>query len=116
MPPGTFRFRGEGRLAEWMVKAPLGLEDAVGANSLGNADERRDGHHWNAAPFDFFGQRSAATRTRPSRRGQDYRLDALCCHILRHFGADTSHGLDIRHVTGGDVKVIVEPSNHAFLL
>jgi hypothetical protein len=52
-PPGAFTHEAQGRLAQRMMKPPLCLEDAVGADALGDTDESGDGHYRNANPLEF---------------------------------------------------------------
>jgi hypothetical protein len=47
----------------------IAAEDAPDAHLLGDIAEARDEHHRDAFIFDLSGDRSAATRARPSRRG-----------------------------------------------
>src|SRR5512143_525680 len=97
------------------METPLGPEDAVGADPLGDADERGDEDDRDARPLNLLGQRSPATRARASRSGEDPGLDALLLHVLGDLSADAGHGLDVRHVPRRDVVVLIQSSNDTVL-
>ena len=89
------------------MESPFRLENPVGADALGDGDEGRDQHHWNTRPFDLLGERSPATRARASSGGENSGLYPLSLHVQGHFFADPRHRLDIGHVPGGNVIVVV---------
>ena len=98
------------------MEPSLRLEDPVSAHALGDANEGRDQHHWNARSLDFLSERSSATRARSSSSSEDRSLYSLSLHVQGYFLSNPRHCLDISHVSGGNVIVIVKTADGAVFL
>ena len=90
-----------------MMESPFRLENPVRADALCDANQGRDQNHRDTRPFDLLGERSPATRAGASSGGENSGLYPLSLHVQGNFFAYPRHRLDIGHVPGGHVIVVV---------
>jgi hypothetical protein len=62
----------------------IAADDSSDAYLLGDIAEAGDEHHGDALFFDLSADRSAATRARASRRGQDHTVDTGAGELFRN--------------------------------
>jgi hypothetical protein len=82
LPQRLFLRRREVWIAQDMDNTAT-LDDTVRADHLRHGHHRSDLHDRNTGLLEFGRNRSAAASGRPSRGGQDDRIDPLCLELLR---------------------------------
>ncbi len=85
-----------------------GVDDAVGADVLGDIGKACDHDGGNSIPFKLSGQRSPAARPGPSRGGQDNTHHPGGFNLLRPGAADLLHVFKTPAVAAGAQKIIVQ--------
>lgn len=89
------------RVSERMMK-PAHTQDAVGAKPARHREQAGGNHRRNTQAFDFFAERSTATRACPSSRRHDDAVNSLLLEGICDLAANASHNTDIADATAGD--------------